>query len=145
MRRRGGRLQLEVNLETGRDAEIDLAAKSWRWTHERAVHSRTDRATRSSSSTTRTGPSISIDCRALLEMRARTRRRDAAAGARARTQALKKLIQAAKLPRRRARARMPLLFAGDRLVAAGDRWIDASIAANDKSRRRARLSWSRAR
>jgi hypothetical protein len=26
-----------------------------------------------------------------------------------------------------------LLFSGDRLVAAGDRWIDASIAANVKS------------
>ena len=31
-----------------------------------------------------------------------------------------------------------------RLIAAGDRWIDASIAANGKSRRRARLVWRRA-
>ena len=64
-------------------------------------------------------------------------------GPRARTQALKKLIQAAKLSVEE-RARLPLLFSGDRLIAAGDRWIDASIAANVKSRRRARLIWRRA-
>jgi hypothetical protein len=33
------------------------------------------------------------------------------------------------------------LFVGKRLIAAGDRWIDASIAADVKSRRRARLVW----
>ncbi|HET9474733.1 MAG TPA: tRNA lysidine(34) synthetase TilS [Steroidobacteraceae bacterium] len=65
-------------------------------------------------------------------------------GPRARTQALKKLIQAAKLPVE-VRARLPLLYSGDRLIAAGDRWIDASIAANDKSRHRARLRWTLAR
>ncbi len=54
-------------------------------------------------------------------------------------QSLKKLMQAAKLTVEE-RARLPLLFAGEgRLIAAGDRWIDASIAANVKSRRRARL------
>jgi len=52
-------------------------------------------------------------------------------------------MQAAKMSVEQ-RARLPLLYAGARLVAAGDRWIDASIAANDKSRRRARLIWRRA-
>ena len=65
-------------------------------------------------------------------------------GLRARTQTLKKLIQAAKLPLEE-RARLPLVYSGDRLIAAGERWIDASIAANDKSRRRARLRWTLAR
>ena len=63
---------------------------------------------------------------------------------RARTQALKKLIQAAKLPLEE-RARLPLVYSGDRLIAAGERWIDASIAATDKSRFRARLRWTLAR
>ncbi len=72
-------------------------------------------------------------------------------GARARTQSLKKLLQAARLTVEQ-RALLPLLFAGEgpkgdasRLLAAGDRWIDASIAANVKSRRRARLVWTRPR
>jgi hypothetical protein len=42
---------------------------------------------------------------------------------------------------------LPLLFAGEgaksTLIAAGDRWIDASIAATVKSRRRARLKWKK--
>ena len=78
----------------------------------------------------------------MLEIRARTGGEKLRPGPRARTQALKKLIQAAKLPVEE-RARLPLLFSGDRLIAAGDRWIDASVAANDKSRRRARLMWRR--
>ncbi len=79
-----------------------------------------------------------------LEVRARAGGEQLRPGPRARTQALKKLIQAAKLSVEE-RARLPLLFSGDRLIAAGDRWIDASIAANVKSRRRARLIWRRAR
>jgi hypothetical protein len=57
-------------------------------------------------------------------------------------QALKTLMQSAKIPVAQ-RARMPLMFVGDRLIAAGDRWIDASVAATVKSRRRARLRWQR--
>ena len=66
-------------------------------------------------------------------------------GPRARTQSLKKLLQAARLTVEE-RARLPLLFAGvgpkGRLIAAGDRWLDASVMANVKSRRRAHV-WSR--
>jgi len=88
-----------------------------------------------------------IDCDLLpklLEIRARNGGEALRPGPRARTQALKKLIQAAKMSVEE-RAHLPLVFSGDRLIAAGDRWVDASIAANDKSRRRARLAWLRAR
>jgi hypothetical protein len=54
------------------------------------------------------------------------------------------LLQTAKIPAEE-RKRLPLLFAGEHLIAAGDRWIDASIAATVKSRRRARLKWTRGR
>jgi len=68
-------------------------------------------------------------------------------GPRARMQSLKKLMQTARMSVE-TRARLPLLFAGvgpkAQLVAAGDRWIDAAIAATVKSRRRARLKWTRA-
>ena len=77
-----------------------------------------------------------------LEVRPRAGGERLRPGPRARTQALKKLIQAAKLSVEE-RARLPLLFSGDRLIAAGDRWIDASVAANVKSRRRVRLIWRR--
>jgi tRNA(Ile)-lysidine synthetase-like protein len=66
-------------------------------------------------------------------------------GPRARTQSLKKLLQGARLSIEQ-RARLPLLFsagAAGRLIAAGDRWIDASVLANVKSRRRARLIWKK--
>ena len=79
---------------------------------------------------------------ARLDLRARRGGESLRPGIRARTQSLKKLLQGAKLTVEE-RARVPLLYAGERLVAAGDRWIDASIAANDKSRRRGRLKWVR--
>jgi hypothetical protein len=61
----------------------------------------------------------------------------------ARTQALKGLLHAAKIAVGE-RARLPLLFDGERLLCAGDRWIDASIGATVKSLRRARLKLRRA-
>ena len=61
----------------------------------------------------------------------------------ARTQTLKALLQNAKIPVSE-RALLPLLFAGDRLIAVAHRWIDASIAATVKSRHRARIKWTRA-
>jgi tRNA(Ile)-lysidine synthase len=80
----------------------------------------------------------------MLEIRPRSGGERLRPGPRARLQALKKLIQAAKMSVEE-RARLPLVFSGDRLIAAGDRWIDASVMANDKSRRRARLRWTQAR
>ena len=77
---------------------------------------------------------------AVLELRARRGGEKLRPGVRARTQAIKTLMQAAKIPVD-LRARLPLLFAGESLIAAGDRWLDASVAANVKSRRRGRLKW----
>ncbi len=61
----------------------------------------------------------------------------------ARLQDLKKLLQAGRVPAEQ-RARMPLVFDGERLIAAGDRWVDASVRATAASARRARLRWHHA-
>ena len=58
------------------------------------------------------------------------------------TKTLKALLQEARIPPRE-RERLPLLFAGSRLIAAGDRWLDASVQAQATTRRRARLQWIR--
>jgi tRNA(Ile)-lysidine synthase len=55
---------------------------------------------------------------------------------------LKSLLQEARVPLEE-RARMPLVYAGARLVAVADRWLDASVQASPASTRRARLVWSR--
>jgi tRNA(Ile)-lysidine synthase len=142
LRRRGGRLQVEViSPNTVSNAETS-ASKSWCWQHERvcllneggSLELIEDEA----------GP-IDLDrLPATLDLRARSGGESLRPGPRARTQALKKLMQAAKLSVEE-RARLPLLYAGERLVAAGERWFDASVAANDKSHRRARLIWRRPR
>jgi tRNA(Ile)-lysidine synthase len=54
---------------------------------------------------------------------------------------LKNLLQEAHVPHEE-RARLPLLFAGATLLAAGARWVDAQVQARATSRRRARLIWS---
>ena len=143
MRRRGGRLILQVKSQDVMHAAADLAAKSWDW--------RTDRVCVLSQSGDTleladdpAGP-IDLDLLpSLLEIRARGGGESLRPGPRARTQALKKLIQAAKMTVEE-RAHLPLLYAGqpaERLMAAGDRWVDASVMSNDKSRRRARLKWT---
>ena len=58
------------------------------------------------------------------------------------TRTLKALLQEARVPVA-DRTRIPLLFAGDRLLAAGDLWIDASIQVQPGTTRRARLRWRR--
>jgi tRNA(Ile)-lysidine synthase len=55
--------------------------------------------------------------------------------------ALKSLLQEARVPLEE-RARMPLVYAGRRLVAVADRWLDESVQASPASKRRARLMWS---
>jgi tRNA(Ile)-lysidine synthase len=132
--RRAGRLELEKAGQAPRE----ISAKSWNCHDERRLI------------LTDGGALEIVDDRAgdidldrlphTLEVRPRKGGERLRPGPRARTQALKKLVQAAKMSVE-TRARLPLLFSGDRLVAAGDRWIDASIAANVKSRRRARLIW----
>jgi tRNA(Ile)-lysidine synthase len=143
VRRRAGRLVLHVKSEEASDARNDLASKSWDWNSDR-VCILSDSGRRLELLDDAAGP---IDLDLLphrLEIRARSGGEALRPGPKARLQALKKLIQAARMTVEE-RAHLPLLFSGKRLIAAGDRWIDASILANDKSRRRARLRWSRAR
>ena len=57
--------------------------------------------------------------------------------------ALKSLLQEARVPVAQ-RARLPLIFAAERLIAVADLWLDESVQASAASRRRARLIWSAA-
>ena len=141
MRRRAGRLVLEVKSQESADSSADLASKSWLWGKDRVciLNQRGDRLVLVDDAA---GPIDLQRLPAMLEVRARSGGEKLRPGQQSRTQALKKLIQAAKMTVEE-RARLPLLFSGEQLIAAGDRWIDASVAANVKSRRRARLVWPR--
>jgi tRNA(Ile)-lysidine synthase len=59
---------------------------------------------------------------------------------RGRTRMLKALLQEARIPSAQ-RARLPLIYSGDRLIAVADRWIDASIGAAASCGHRARFIW----
>jgi tRNA(Ile)-lysidine synthase len=137
LRRRGGRLEVLA------DCHYENDAKSWRWTADRTCVLNEQRHTL----TLLDDPAGPIDLERLpdaLVIRARRGGESLRPGPRSRTKSLKKLLQAARIPVDE-RARLPLLYTGEgpkgRLIAVGDRWIDASIAANVKSRRRARLKW----
>jgi tRNA(Ile)-lysidine synthase len=54
--------------------------------------------------------------------------------------ALKGLLQEARIPVE-ARAGLPLLFAGERLLAVADLWLDESVQAGPASQHRGRLIW----
>jgi tRNA(Ile)-lysidine synthase len=131
--RRAGRLELRKSREHARE----FAAKSWRWQDDRRL------VLEGGVLALIDDPAGPIDLALLpelLELRARSGGERLRPGARARTRTLKSLLQNAKVPVDE-RADIPLLFAAKRLIAVGDRWIDASVAANVKSRRRARLKW----
>lgn len=145
IRRRAGRLELHVKSENFPALQLETVHKSWRWKEHREfiVNGAGDFLSLVDD------PSGAIDLDKLpraLNLRPRLGGETLRPGPRARTQSLKKLLQAARLTVEE-RARLPLLFAGvgpkGRLIAAGDRWLDASVMANVKSRRRARLIWSR--
>jgi tRNA(Ile)-lysidine synthase len=55
---------------------------------------------------------------------------------------LKSLLRESRLPPGE-RARLPLLYSGARLLAAADLWLDQSVQAGPRARRRARLLWTR--
>jgi tRNA(Ile)-lysidine synthase len=59
-----------------------------------------------------------------------------------RTKTLKSLLQEARIPPD-DRAHIPLIHAGERLVAVADRWLDASVHATTATRHRARIRWQR--
>jgi tRNA(Ile)-lysidine synthase len=147
VRRRGGRLTVEVKSQQQAESRADLIAKSWDWNSDRVCL--LNRAGDTLEIVDDDSGALDLDrLPNLLAIRAREGGETLRPGVRARTQSLKKLIQAAKIPVE-DRGHLPLLFTGEgprgRLLAAGDRWIDASVMANDKSRRRARLRWTRAR
>jgi tRNA(Ile)-lysidine synthase len=78
---------------------------------------------------------------AMLTIRARRggeRLRPVRAGPR---RALKSLLQEARVPVAQ-RARLPLIFAAETLIAVAGLWLDESVQASAASRRRARLIWS---
>jgi tRNA(Ile)-lysidine synthase len=146
--RRGGRLQLAKGPRPRKaDAESDV--KSWRWNDDRefVLNDSGDRLILLDDPA---GPVDLARLPELLELRPRQGGETLRPGPRARTRALKKLLQAAKLSVEERR-QLPLLFAAEgprgrpdvKLIAAGDRWIDASVLATVKSRRRARLVWQR--
>ena len=56
------------------------------------------------------------------------------------SRALKTLLQEAKVPPDE-RARLPLIFAGPRLIAVADLYSDVSIHASSRAARRARIHW----
>jgi tRNA(Ile)-lysidine synthase len=143
MRRRGGRLELEVTSQVVGGSRPESVSKSWHWESERELL--LNAGDRLALVPDDAGP-IDLDrLPVLLELRARRGGETLRPGPRARTQSLKKLLQSARLTIEE-RARLPLLFGEGpkgRLLAVGDRWIDASIAANVKSPRRARLRFVR--
>jgi tRNA(Ile)-lysidine synthase len=53
---------------------------------------------------------------------------------------LKRLLQEARVPVTQ-RAHLPLVFDGQRLIAAADLWLDESVQAHAASARRGRLVW----
>ena len=56
--------------------------------------------------------------------------------------ALKSLLQEARVPPAQ-RARLPLVYQGERLLAAADLWLDESVRARRDTRHRARLRWKK--
>lgn len=152
VRRRGGRIELQVKSRSAQAPRLEpskSSPKSWNWRDHREfiLNDSGDLLALVDDA----AGAIDLDkLPRVLELRARQGGETLRPGPRARTQALKKLLQAAKLTIEQ-RAALPLLFAGEvpkgrsksKLIAAGDRWLDASVSATVKSRRRARLVWRR--
>jgi tRNA(Ile)-lysidine synthase len=59
----------------------------------------------------------------------------------ARTRKLKALLQEARVPPAQ-RESLPLLYANGKLIAVADRWLDASVQASPRGKRRARLRFA---
>jgi tRNA(Ile)-lysidine synthase len=144
IQRHSGRLVLMVKSPDRVEAATELISKSWHWTRDRECV--LNRAGDTLALVDDAAGPIDLDALPeIVEIRAREGGETLRPGPRARTQALKKLLQSAKMGVE-ARAKLPLVFSGkgakSRLICAGDRWTDASVMANDKSQRRARLRWT---
>ena len=60
------------------------------------------------------------------------------------TRTLKSMLQQTRMPLSQ-RERLPLIFAGDRLIAVADLWLDASVQASASTSRRGRIVWRHTR
>jgi tRNA(Ile)-lysidine synthase len=110
LRRRGGRLELQVIAEERSQSSLENVAKSWNWSADRECVLNAAQDTIALIDDAQ-GP-IDLDrLPPVLELRARRGGERLRPGPRARTQTLKALLQAAKVPPD-DRARVPLLFAG---------------------------------
>jgi tRNA(Ile)-lysidine synthase len=134
MVRQSGRLELRKSREQARE----FVAKSWRWQSDRRLILEQGELELIDDAA---GPVDLARLPKIVEVRARRGGERMRPAANARTRTLKSLLQDSKIPVEE-RAQIPLLFAKGQLIAVGERWIDASIAATVKSRRRARLKWS---
>lgn len=117
--------------------EADAEELSWRWREGHALRSRFGTLLVKSDAR---GP---IDLDALppvLSVRSRRGGERLRAVRGGPHRALKRFLQEARVPAAR-RAELPLLFAGERLIAAADLWLDESVRSSATSRRRARLIW----
>jgi tRNA(Ile)-lysidine synthase len=144
LQRRAGRLRLQVKSQHAPGTQLETTRKSWHWSDHREfiLNGSGDRLILIDDASGH----IDLDrLPARLELRPRQGGEKLRPGPQARTQSLKKLMQAARLTIEE-RASLPLLYGEGpkgRLIAAGNRWLDASVMANVKSRRRARLVWKR--
>jgi tRNA(Ile)-lysidine synthase len=135
VRRHGGRLTIDAATTATPAGE---SRWSWRTARELAIPG-------GGSLTLRPDPKGRLDLDVLPETltlrprRGGERLRPRAAG---RTRTLKALLQEEKIPAH-ARAELPLLFAGEQLIAVADLWVDASVQAAAGARRRASLLWRR--
>jgi tRNA(Ile)-lysidine synthase len=129
-----------LDLHKAQEARNEFVAKSWHWHDDRRLVLVRDATLALVDDVS--GPIDLARLPRVLELRARSGGEGLRLSDKARMQTLKALLQKARIPVRE-RAQLPLLFHGDRLIAVADRWIDASIAATVKSRRRARLQWRR--
>jgi tRNA(Ile)-lysidine synthase len=79
-----------------------------------------------------------------LTVRARRGGERLRAGRRAARRTLKSLLQESGVPVA-LRSRLPLIFAGERLIAAAGLWVDEAVQASGASAQRARVLWSESR
>jgi tRNA(Ile)-lysidine synthase len=143
VQRRSGRLLLQVKSQPTPELRPEITLKTWHWKEHREfiLNGGGDRLALIDDE----HGAVDLDkLPGALELRPRSGGERLRPGRAARTQSLKKLMQAARMSVEE-RARLPLLFGEGpkgRLLAAGDRWLDVSAMSNVKSRRRARLVWT---
>lgn len=132
-------LRLEAGKRATAEAPVARAPESiaWRWRRHATL------ALAAGTLTLRADARGPLDLGALapsLTLRTRAggeRLRPVAGGPR---RSLKGLLQEARVSLEE-RARLPLVFSGDTLIAVADRWLDASVQAGAATRRRGRFVW----